>query len=422
MRVLFLTQVLPFPLDAGPKVRAYYVLRHLLEGGHHVTLASFTRADDLSEATTHLRDLGTTVHTVPMRRSRLADAAHWLTSLPTGTPFLVARDRSRAMRRLLDRLVTNGTFDAIHADQLWTLPYGIRARRRARGTPLLVADRHNAVQRIPLLLAGGEASPLRRAALRLEARKLRGYEPAVATEVDRTVWVSEQDRRTVEGPRPFPTSRVIPICVDPGEWKPVPGARLRRRVTFLGGLHWPPNAAGVEWFLDAVWPRIRAASTDATLTVLGRAPASVVARLRRLQGGADVEITGRVLDPTPYLRDTAAFVVPLHAGGGMRVKILDAWSRGLPVVSTRLGCEGIDGTHERELLVADDDGDFAAAVTRLLRDPELQDRLGRQARSRVETTYDWRRRYRDWDDVYPRGAPAPEPVDDQEPRAAGARR
>lgn len=399
MRILFLTQVLPYPLDAGPKVRAYYVLRHLIESGHRVTLASFTRAEDPTGAAAHLRALGAEVHTVPLRRSRVADLAHWLTSLPTRTPFLIARDRSRAMRDLLDRLMVETGFDAIHADQLWMLPYAVRGQRRAGRETLLVADRHNAVQRVPRLLAASESSWPRRAALRLEGVKLRRYERVAATEVTRTVWVSAEDRRTVEGPSGAAGSSVIPICVDPREWRPVERATDRRRVTFLGGLHWPPNAAGVAWFLAEVWPRVRETRPDAELTILGRAPATVAASLRRV-AGQGVEITGHVRDPEVHLRDTAAFVVPLHAGGGMRVKILDAWARGLPVVSTRLGCEGIEGVHERELLIADDAAGFAVAVTRLLDSPELQDRLGAAARRRIVTDYDWRVRYRDWDSVY----------------------
>lgn len=414
MRILFLTQVLPFPLDAGPRVRAHYVLRHLLDSGHEVTLASFVRPDDTAEAEDHLRTLGLRLHTVPMRRSHVADLSHWLMSLPTPTPFLIARDRSRAMGRLLRRLVREHAFDAVHADQLWMIPYGLRARRHAGAGTLLVTDRHNAVQRIPRMLAAGEPSRARAGALRLEAAKLRRYEKGLAPRVDRAVWVSESDRRVVEGPNGARGSRVIPICVDPDEWKPLASDRPRRRVTFVGGLHWPPNAAGVGWFLREVWPRVRGAAPDAELSVIGRVPEARAAELRRAAEGRGVEITGRVPDTAPYLRDTAAFVVPLLAGGGMRVKILDAWSRGLPVVSTPLGHEGIDAEPGRDLLVAEDAAGFADAVTTLLGDPALQDRLGRRGRRRIETSYDWRRRYRDWDDVYP-------PADGVLERAANAR-
>ena len=101
------------------------------------------------------------------------------------------------------------------------------------------------------------------------------------------------------------------------------------------------------------------------------------------------------------MADTAVFIVPLHAGGGMRVKIIDAWSWGLPVVSTTIGAEGIQYEDGKDILIADSDRAFAEAVTRLLAQPELGNHLGQAGRRKVETVYDWRRAYRAWDAIYP---------------------
>ncbi|HRO23672.1 MAG TPA: glycosyl transferase family 1, partial [Promineifilum sp.] len=92
MRILFLSQLIPYPLDAGPKVRAYYVLRHLAEAGHEVTLLAFSRESDSAASIDHLRQFCVAVHTVPMPRSRPRDAYHAARSLLTGQPFLIARD------------------------------------------------------------------------------------------------------------------------------------------------------------------------------------------------------------------------------------------------------------------------------------------------------------------------------------------
>ena len=113
-----------------------------------------------------------------------------------------------------------------------------------------------------------------------------------------------------------------------------------------------------------------------------------------------MEITGYVADPTPYLAETAAFIVPLHAGGGMRVKILDAWCWGLPVISTRVGAEGIRVQEGENVRLADTPEAFAQAVVQVLRKPELAARLAAGGRRTVEVHYDWRRVYRAWDQVY----------------------
>ncbi len=109
---------------------------------------------------------------------------------------------------------------------------------------------------------------------------------------------------------------------------------------------------------------------------------------------------GYALEVLPDLRETAAFIVPLHAGGGMRVKIVDAWSWSLPIVSTTIGAEGIAYQDGHDLLLADDPAGFAAAVIRLLQDEGLRRRLGENGRASFERDYDWRRVYGAWEDVY----------------------
>ena len=110
MRILFLTQVLPLPLDAGPKIRAYYVLRHLAEAGHEVSLLSFVRADDPPAAVESLRKICRVVETVPMVRSFSADAWNGVRSLVSGRSFLIVRDERVEMRRRVRGIVRVSLF------------------------------------------------------------------------------------------------------------------------------------------------------------------------------------------------------------------------------------------------------------------------------------------------------------------------
>ena len=119
-----------------------------------------------------------------------------------------------------------------------------------------------------------------------------------------------------------------------------------------------------------------------------------------LQPETGIVITGYVEDPTPYLADSTVFIVPLRAGGGMRVKILDAWARGIPIVSTTIGCEGIKVRDGENILVADTREDFSRAVVTVIRDRALAQRLAENGRRLVEERYDWRVVYRNLDQVY----------------------
>jgi glycosyltransferase involved in cell wall biosynthesis len=394
VRILALTQVLPLPLDAGPKIRAYYVLRHLAEAGHDVTLVSFVRPGDRDSDVRSLGRLCSAVETVPLSRSRAHDLRDGLRSLASATPFLVLRDQRKAMDERVRQVMARGSFDAVHADQLWMAPYAARCA----GIGLKVLDQHNAVFKVPDRLAANQRNPAARALLRREASKLASFERSTFDAFDHVVWVSADDRNAFPPDGAMARARhdIIPIAVDPGQRQPVERSRPFR-VTFLGGGHWPPNAEGVRWFAEAIWPRVAPAAPEAVFTVIGK---SAPARLGRSDLRSRIEAPGYVPDLRRFLSETAVFVVPLRTGAGMRVKILDAWCWGLPVVTTTVGAEGLRANHGDNVLIGDSDEAFAEHVVRVLRTPSLARQLSASGRATVEAHYDWRTSYRAWDRVY----------------------
>lgn len=403
MRILFLTQVLPYPLDAGPKVRAYYVLRQLART-HEVTLVSFVRSTDTAAAMAHLQTYCRAVHTVPMVRSRMKDLAWLGQSLLTAQPFLIVRDWAPAMARLLAQLVEAApAFDAIHADQLWMAPYALWASHHARGAPKLTLDQHNAVYRIPQRMAQATANPVSRLLLHLEACKVARYERTICRQFDHVTWVTPEDYQAVNkldqaAAQPLPKPAIIPICVDPLAEPPVSRQPAAPRVTFIGGLHYPPNAQGIGWFAQQVFPLVLQAVPNAILTVIGKQPP---VHLQRLGIPAqNLAISGFVADVRPYLAESAALIVPLHAGGGMRVKILDGWRWGVPLVSTTVGAEGIRHQPGQTILIADTPAAFAQAVMRLLQEPELGAQLANAGRAWVTAHYNWQTTYQAWHQIY----------------------
>ena len=411
MCILYLSQLIPYPIDAGPKVRSYHVLQYLAQTGYEVTLVAFRRESDGETAVSHLHQFCTAIHTAPMRRSPLKDGWHLGRSLLTNQPFLIARDSVAAMHHLIKRLVQEHSFDAIHADQLWMAQYALAAweANNGRFSPTLILDQHNAVYLIPQRLAQSTGNLAKKWLLKREASVLQRYEQAVCQQFDHVVWVTEEDREAVFGNQSSVFSKqlavnsgetrhsVIPICVDVAEKQVVERRPNAHRVTFLGGLHWPPNAEGIVWFAQEVWPQVIAQCPNACLTIIGKNPPAELATSH--QPPTTIDITGYVTDLEPYLQETAVFIVPLHAGGGMRVKILDAWSWGLPIVSTTIGAEGICYEDGADMLLADEADTFAQAVVSLLQDSDWAAAVGRNGRLTVETHYDWRKIYPAWDAV-----------------------
>jgi glycosyltransferase involved in cell wall biosynthesis len=164
-------------------------------------------------------------------------------------------------------------------------------------------------------------------------------------------------------------------------------------------MYWPPNVEGLFWFLQNVWPQVRQEAPQARLTLIGKNPPD---HLRAWDQRDGVEVLGYVEDLERYLAETAAFVVPLHAAGGMRVKIVDAWCWGQAIVSTTIGAEGIAVQDGENILIANTPAQFAQATARLLSNGGLQARLRANGREWVEERYDWHNVYRAWDPIYDR--------------------
>jgi polysaccharide biosynthesis protein PslH len=452
-RVLYLTQVLPYPLNTGARVRQYYTLRHLSRQ-HDVTLVSFVRADDRPEHVAHLKTFCADVQTVPMVRSRWRDGRAVIKGLLTAEPFVIARDEIGSMQQLIARLHATNRFEVIHADQVSMAQYGLIGRTlQARR----VLDLHNALYLVTRRLADHEPQLIRRLIARRETGALAKYEAKLCTQYDHVVFVTDEDRRAIQsqilnlksqivttqpslrGTKQSPpigpeiashalsakrgrawrtalamtqaeqlppisnlqpaTSKfhTIPICIDPAEKQPVTPVAQPFRVTALGLMFWPPNAEGVAWFAREAWSQVRAQFPAARLTIVGKNPPPA---LLALNGRDQIEVTGYVPDLDRVLAETAVFIVPLRAGGGMRVKILDAWCWGLPIVSTTIGAEGIHIRSGENILIADRAEDFGQAVRRVLGDSELANNLRRSGRRWVEEQYDWRTVYAAWDEIY----------------------
>lgn len=403
MHILFLTQILPYPPSSGPKVKTWHVLRYLAQRGHKITLASFVRPEELPYID-DVKKVCSTVHTIPVHRSRAWDAYYFLRSQVTGRPFLVERDDLVEMRSLVDRVVASESVDVIHADQLTMAQFSFPLNISGGKKPVLIFDAHNAVWTIMERMK--ENAPFYfKIPLTLETRRIKQYEGQIVTDFDSTLAVTEPDRlallEAVQGngsDGTVPIS-VIPIAVDTHKILPVQRTEDSLNILTMGTLYYPPNADGIRWFFQDVFPLIRQRVPKATLTIVGKNPPKDFVRLAA-DPDSGVVTTGFVPELDPYFAASALTVVPVRAGGGMRVRILEAFARAMPVVTTTVGLEGIDARPGDDVLVADSPEDFARSVVHLFQDKALQRQLSANGRRLVEEKYDWQVVLGDLDRIY----------------------
>jgi glycosyltransferase involved in cell wall biosynthesis len=383
VKVLLLTQVLPYPPDSGPKVKTFYVLKYLARR-HEVTLVSFVRGDQ-AEHIAALQVYCKEIYTVQMQRGFMQNMAALVKSLLGNSPWMMARDDVKEMRQLVDRLAEKVHFDVAHADQLNMAQYALRVQGGKH-----VLDAHNALWVLYQRLAQTMANGPRRWLLERDWRLLKKYEGEICQKFDQVLTVSEEDRLSFEeamgGKKK--TIHVIPIAVDTDELQPAERDEDARHIIHIGTMYWPPNIDGMMWFLENVLPIIKDRLPEAVCDIIGARPPQQLIDFGKAHPG--VNVTGYVVDPAPYLRKAAVMVVPLRAGGGMRVKILNALAQALPIVSTTLGCEGIQVMHGRHLLIADTPEEFAKATVKLIEDPSFARGLGEEGRRLIQEKYDYR--------------------------------
>lgn len=384
-KLLFLSQTLPFPPDGGVKIRTYNVLR-LVARTFEVTALCFYRAGVLGSA----KEVETAVagleglarveaFPIPQEHSRARLAWDHLRSVIVRRAYTVSSYESADFRHRLEELLRTQSFDLVHMDSLDLSAY----LPMLEGMPI-VCVHHNVESALLRLRAQNERSPLVRRYVALQADLLEAEERRWCGRLALNVVVSEDDRQRFKALVPAARFTVVPNGVDTHAFQPA--SVSQEGAVFVGGYSWYPNRDALGYFASEILPRLRETSPDLRVRWVGRAPEAV---RREYQERHRMELTGYVDDIRPYVHAAACYVVPLRVGGGTRLKILDAWAMGKAVVSTSLGCEGLEARDGENILIRDEPGAFAAAVQQVLRDEGLRSRLGEGGRRVAEEVYEW---------------------------------
>jgi glycosyltransferase involved in cell wall biosynthesis len=233
---------------------------------------------------------------------------------------------------------------------------------------------------------------------RVEHWKVRLYERRILREYRNCIVVSGPDRDVLQAMAPAVRSWIVPNGVDTAYFNPRnPSSEEPGALVYSGNMSWRPNVDAMAHFCTAVLPRIRQRRPGVTLTIVGMNPSGEVQALAEVEG---VIVTGSVADVRPFIAEAAMYIVPLRIGGGTRLKILEAMAMGKAVVSTSVGCEGLEVTPGQDIVVADSPEAFAEAVCLLLEDPARRRALGEAARKLVTDRYDWRTIAKQQNEVY----------------------
>jgi len=348
---------------------------------HEITLVSLARPGESVEEGSPLRELCKEVDLIPWFPTTYEsrDYIKRLLALPSARPFdasqSVSADCSNRIRQQLEHQV----FDAVICDMVYILPN----LPPGLSVPVAVDTQHVAHGLLQQYLMHIR-NPVKRLYVWMEYSKTRRWEARVCSQVQ-AVWACSGIECTFF--RQFcPGVQVmmVPNVIDVGAYHPSPDSD-GATVLFSGIMDWYPNQNAVHFFASEMFPKLRRMVPGVRFRVAGRGGGKEF--LRPFAKVPEIEFTGFVQNMRAEIAKAAVCVVPLRIGSGTRLKILEAAAMAKPIVSTRLGAEGLDFVDGKEILLADEPEAFARAVAGLLGDASRRRELGRAARRRVEESY-----------------------------------
>jgi glycosyltransferase involved in cell wall biosynthesis len=387
MRILWLKTELLHPVDKGGKIRTYQMLKEL-KREHQITYLTLDDGTGSADARELAAEYCHEVVCVPHRTRPKFTAGFYgdlAVNLASPLPYFVKKYDSAEMRREVSRRAKEGRFDVLVCDFLVSsidVPHAVRSPSVLfqHNVEAMIWKRHYQVQ----------GNPLKRAYLYGQWRKTLRYEGAACRRFDRVVAVSREDREIMVRDYKVESVADVPTGVDTDYFAPCHTAtRLPNDLVFTGSMDWLPNEDAIRYFVEQIMPRVREAVPGVTLTVVGRNPYPGLVELGKRD--PTVTVTGRVDDVRPFMERAALYVVPIRIGGGTRLKIYEAMAMEKPIVSTRIGAEGLSVTNGVDIVLADTPGDFAEQVVGLLKNDGRAREIGLRAAERVRSGFGWDR-------------------------------
>lgn len=379
IKVLVVTPTCPVPATSGAPLRVSGWLRAAAPAVE-LAVATLVRSPSEDRALAEPSDWAARIVAVPAPRTapmRLRD--HCLAAL-TGRPYGVVANSNRGLLAAADRLMTSWSPDVVQFEELAAASYLPLARRHRCAT---IFSAHN----VESLVAAGPPGVRDSRSARRRVHRTGRLETATARLVDRVVAVTPNDASWFEQQGATAVHIANALWLDTLPVRPEPAPGGGPTMLFVGHLAYPPNRDAAVRLVRDILPRVRSEVPNMRCVIAGRRPTAEVQHL----SGRGVEIVADRSDLSPLWNAATVFVCPLRWGGGSRIKLIEAAARGVPMVTTRVGVDGLDLRAGVDYLAADDDAEIATAVLDGFRRPgDLAGRIA-NARSRVETHHDWGR-------------------------------
>ena len=360
------------------------IITGLLEAGHQVKILAVnnekykvTAADipDDYKKQTGIELIDVDLRVRPMKA---------LLNLFTNTSYHVERFISKEFKNRLTEVLEKEHFDVVQLEMLYMMPYVETIREHSKA--MIVLRAHNVEHKIWERIAKETKFFIKRWYINHLASTLKDYELSALETVDGIAAITRKDAAYF---RKYCSKPVIdiPYGVYPEEFIPHSEIEGQPKFYHIGSMNWMPNEEGIRWFIDEVLPKTVEKVPDFVYHLAGRNMPEWLTTLK----DPHVDVIGEVPDAKEFVANHDVAIVPLLAGSGIRIKIIESMAMGKTVITTRVGAEGILYDEEVNLIIAENIAKMVEAIRSIHENPQIAVRIGQAARKLVEETYDNRK-------------------------------
>jgi glycosyltransferase involved in cell wall biosynthesis len=391
--ILIIARNCPFPATDGEKVRVYNIIKNLSKR-YNLTLVYRAITEEEKKYIQHLQKYCYKVFAIyiPKPRNHLYRLRLVLKTWLMGYPLICAPNYFKEIHDFLSSKISNDFYDAIQIEHSLMFPYLDSVSCSKQCLKMLTV--HNIdFLRFERLLVHMPFS-LRRIFYSIYTVRLKKIELTSMHKFNFILTMSGNDSFLLEKNGFKGRTISIPNGVDTNSITPADSVITGKNIIFVGSLDYEANRDGVLWFVGKIWPEVTKAVPKARLTIVGKNPGNDILACQ----SEIISVTGSVKSVEPYYRQARVCIVPLRSGGGTRLKILEALAYGIPIVSTSIGCEGIQ-INQNNMIVADQPAQFVEGIKKLMLNDQQWQKISMNGRRLVEEKYSWKNIVKNYDKI-----------------------
>jgi glycosyltransferase involved in cell wall biosynthesis len=386
MNILVVSYLFPYPPDGGYKLRVFNTIRELSVRNCVDLLCTEDR--EISEQ--YQGGMATYCRAIRIagkpRLSIVRKIIRYLNAVISAKPLALVSSWDREKIELIRLTAEETSYDVILAEHLLAGHLVLQWKALAKQNAFTAIVNHNVEYDLYKRTYSGRHLLLQ-PHYQLQALLMHRYEKKINASLDLSIVMSRNDRELFESLNPGRDTLIIPNGVDVEYFSQRCSLPSNHDFYYVANLNYYANVDGVQFFMEQIFPIVRRAVPDCRFFIMGGKPPR---EIRQYHNGNNVVVTGYVKDVRASARTCRALIVPLRIGSGTRLKIVEAMSMGIPVVSTSKGAEGLDVTHDRDIALADESSAFAERLIKVLTDDRYSSELVAHARRLVEKKYDWK--------------------------------